>query len=227
MINKFKKSVILFLVFFIPLTFFAQKDVTQFLDLPVDGYKNEMIEKLKSKGFVQNKYSKDVFDGEFNGTDVNIFIGTNNNKVYRIMVSDANTINETDIKIRFNNLIKQFVNNKRYLVEADSTVAKYFIPKDEDISYEISINRKRYEAIFNQKSLKYDSLIKEKDLLYAKDSLNDKEKQRISDLLVELIQEYLNSLDKKVWFMINEENGKYRIYIYYDNELNRAKGEGL
>ena len=67
---------------------------------------DEMIEKLKSKGFIQNKYSKDVFDGEFNGTDVNIFIGTNNNKVYRIMVSDANTINETDIKIRFNNLIK-------------------------------------------------------------------------------------------------------------------------
>ena len=36
--------------------------------------------------------------------------------------------------------------------------------KDEDISYEITVNKKRYEAVFYQKSLKYDSLLKEKEM---------------------------------------------------------------
>ena len=40
-------------------------------------------------------------DGEFNGTKVNIIIGTNNNKVWRIGVLDVNPTNETNIKIRF------------------------------------------------------------------------------------------------------------------------------
>ena len=31
---------------------FAQKDVTKFLGIPVDGTKAEMMQKLKAKGFV-------------------------------------------------------------------------------------------------------------------------------------------------------------------------------
>ena len=37
-----------------------------------------MIEKLKSKGFTINQQSEDIMEGEFNGTKVNILIGTNN-----------------------------------------------------------------------------------------------------------------------------------------------------
>ena len=82
---------------------FAQGDVTKFLGIPVDGYKSEMIQKLKAKGY-QYSAAQECFTGEFNGRDVNIFIGTNNNKVYRIMVADANYVSEGDIKIRFNTL---------------------------------------------------------------------------------------------------------------------------
>ena len=32
---------------------------------------------------------------------------------------------------------------------------------------------------------------------------------------------------KIVWFMINEEYGKYRIIMYYDNEYNHSNGEDL
>ena len=98
------------MLLFLPLTFYAQKDVTQFLDIPVDGYKPEMIKKLKSKGFTINRHNEDILDGEFNGTNVNIAFATNNNKVWRICVFDVNTTDETNIKIRFNNLIQQFVN---------------------------------------------------------------------------------------------------------------------
>ena len=153
--EKIKKILLLFILLITPLVIYAQKDVTQFLDIPVDGYKSEMIKKLNSKGFTNKRNNLDILDGEFNGTDVNIVIVTNNNKVWRVAVLDVNPTDETNIKIRFNNLIQQFVNNKRYSTQADSTIAKYTIPKDEDISYEISVNKKRYEAIFYQKSVKY------------------------------------------------------------------------
>ena len=236
--EKIKKILLLFILLITPLVIYAQKDVTQFLDIPVDGYKSEMIKKLNSKGFTNKRNNLDILDGEFNGTDVNIVIVTNNNKVWRVAVLDVNPTDETNIKIRFNNLIQQFVNNKRYSTQADSTIAKYTIPKDEDISYEISVNKKRYQAIFYQKSVKYDSLvkkydslIKERDILIAKDMPNDKEKNRvfdlIDDLIIEITKESIDSLNKQVWFMINEDNGEYRIVIYYENEYNKANGEGL
>jgi len=225
--KNLKKILWLFVLLILPVALYAQKDVTQFLDIPVDGYKPEMIQKLKSKGFTINKYREDILNGEFNGTNVNVLIATNNNKIWRIAVFDVNPTDETNIKIRFNKLIRQFVNNNRYSTEADSTIVKYMIPEDENISYEITVNKKRYEAVFYQKSLKYDSLAKEKALLTAKDKLNDKEKERVDDLIVEMFRESMNSLNKQVWFMIKEDNGKYRIMIYYDNENNKANGSSL
>ncbi len=226
--NKNLKTIILFFFFLIlPLASYSQKDVTQFLDIPVDGYKPEMLQKIKSKGFTANRNKEDILNGEFNGTDVNIVIATNNNKVWRVAVLDANSTDETNIKIRFNNLIKQFVNNERYSKEADSTIAKYTIPKDENISYEITVNKKRYEAVFYQKSLKYDSLAKENEILVAKEKLTDKEKERVGELILEMFRESMNSLNKQVWFMISENYGKYSIVIYYDNEFNKANGNGL
>lgn len=235
--RKLKKTVWLFTIIILPVSLYAQ-DITQFLDISVDGYKPEMIQKLKSKGFTVNRNKEDVLDGEFNGTDVNLFIGTNNNKVWRIAVLDINPTDETNIKIRFNNLIRQFTNNNRYSKQADSTVGKYTIPKDEDISHEIKVNKKRYEAVFYQKSLKsdslnkeYESLIKERDYVISKDTLNNKEKNKvydlIQDLIIEKFNESLNSLNKQVWFMINENYGKYRIVIYYENGYNKANGNNL
>ena len=226
--DKNLKKVLWFIILLIlPIASYAQKDVTQFLDISIDGFKPEIIQKLKSKGFTFNQNKEDILNGEFNGTDVNIVIATNNNKVWRVAVLDANSTDETNIKIRFNNLIQQFVNNKRYSKVADSTIVKYTIPESEDINYEITVNKKRYDAVFYQKSLKYDSLIKEKEILLAKDKLNEKEKEILIDLIVELAKESVNSLYKQVWFMIDKNYGKYRIFIYYDNEYNKANGNGL
>lgn len=124
-----------------------QKDVTKFLGIPVDGYKPAMIEKLKAKGFTPTIADKDILEGEFNGTDVNVCIVTNNNKVYRIMLADKNNRGETDIKIRFNNLCRQFGNNPKYRPMTDK---EQTIPDDEHLSYEITVNKKRYEAGFYQ-----------------------------------------------------------------------------
>ena len=94
------KSLFLLLLVFVSLGAIAQKDVTKFLGIPVDGTKSEMKNKLIAKGFTFNRQN-DNLEGEFNGQQVQVFIGTNNNKVCRIMVCDANTCGEADIKIRF------------------------------------------------------------------------------------------------------------------------------
>ena len=126
--------------------------------------------------------------------EVLIFIATNNNKVCRIAVADKNKTDAQSIKIRFNTLCRQFENNNKYMSLND-----YVIPDDEDIRYEILVNKKRYEAIFYQKPEEFIS-----------------------------VNEYIDCLNKKsVWFMISEMYGKYYIAMFYDNEYNRAQGEDL
>lgn len=223
--KTFIKTVWISMLLTLPVALFGQKDVTQFLGIPVDGIKSEMIQKLKDKGYTSSPSKKDILIGEFNGADVNIHIVTNNNKVCRIMVADANTIGETDIRIRYNRLLQQFNNNKKYISLPDSTILKYTIPDDEDISYELSVKNKRYEAVFYQKSAEYDSLENEMSGLLKNQTFNDTDKERLSLIMKKMIDSV--SFKKIVWFMISEFYGKYSITMYYDNEYNRANGEGL
>ena len=51
----------------------AQQDVTQFLGIPIDGNKKEMVRKLKEKGY-QNDPMSEALVGEFNGANVNVFV---------------------------------------------------------------------------------------------------------------------------------------------------------
>ena len=126
-----------------------EKTVTQFLGIPVDGSKTEMIRKLQAKGFQKSEIGD--LEGEFNGQDVYISVVTNNNKVYRIMVQDQIPKNESSIKIRFNTLCSQFANNPKYISLQD-----YTILESEDIGYEIRVNKKRYEADYFQRPLTSD-----------------------------------------------------------------------
>lgn len=209
-----------------------EKDVTKFLGIPVDGYKPAMIEKLKAKGFTPTTWDKDVLEGEFNGTDVYVGVTTNNNKVYRIGLTDKIGQDETNIRIRFNKLCRQFENNPRYT----SMDMEQTIPDDEDISYEITVNKKRYEAVFCQVS-QLDTVAiyneSKKSLLskYTQEQLDNPTKEISAEIQVEyLLNKYkydLQNLNKSVWFMILESYGKYHIIMFYDNKYNQANGEDL
>ena len=141
-----KKIYITFFFLFCVLFANAQKDVTKFLGIPVDGSKSEMRRKLISKGFTpKTVFGEERLEGEFNGTDVYVMIGTNNNKVWRIAVIDQNSMDEKDIKIRFNRLVSQFKKNERYIVSSKD----FTIPEEENVKHEY--HRKTYEAVFYQK----------------------------------------------------------------------------
>lgn len=208
-----------------------QKDVTKFLGIPVDGYKPAMIEKLKAKGF-RSIPNTDLLEGEFNGTEVYVGVVTNNNRVYRIGLSDKNTRGETDIKARFNRLCRQFRNNPKY--KTFRTEEEQTIPDNEDLSYEITVHDKRYEAVFYQISQldtvaiyneSKQSLLSE----YTQEQI-DNPSEEIQSEISKLMAEYtVDMLTKKsVWFMISESSyGKYCIYMFYDNKYNIADGEDL
>ena len=228
-----KRIFLFYIMAIMAISMSAQNDVTTFLGIPVDGFKSEMKQKLVSKGFVPKKVGTNEFlEGEFNGTDVQVFIATNNNKVYRIMLCDAETRNETNIKIRFNNLVRQFENNKRYV-----SLKKYTLSDEENISYEISVNKKNYDAIFYQlpNMEKIDTLaMQEKIRNQLLSRFTVEEIKNLSEEIKKKEMEQMaikNTMDllsmKPVWFRICESYGEYYISMYYDNEYNHANGEDL
>ncbi len=226
------KQIVLLIFMLVSLSIQAQKDVTTFLGIPVDGTKSEMKQKLIAKGFVSKKtYDTECLTGEFNGIDVNIFIATNNNKVYRIVVCDANTRSEADIKIRFNNLVYQFSNNKRYTHFED-----YTLSTSEDISYEMSAHAKNFDALFYQVPdiEKLDTLAMQQQIRneisakYTPEQLDNPTEEITQELQSIGLRIGMDLIFKKfVWFRICEHYGEYYIAMYYDNEYNHANGEDL
>lgn len=188
------------------MTAMAQREVTKFLGIPVDGSKTEMIKKLKAKGFRPDPKKIRDLVGDFNGREVYVSIVTHKNKVWRIALEDVVTSSESQIRIRFNNLCRQFSENPKYM---SMTLTDQAISEDEDISLQLALNKKQYEAGFIQIQFSEDRGTLASDTKNEEMSLN----------------EYLNRV---VWFTIKERSyGKYVIVMYYDNEYNKAKGEDL
>ena len=226
-------------------TVFGQSESTlKFLGIPVDGSKSEMVEVLKSKGFEYDSES-DFLIGDFNGKKSEIGIVENHGKVYRVVVFDANTYDAGEIRIRFNNLIHQFENNDKYFYIVPNDI----IPEDEDIHYEILVNKKQYIAEFRYNPLYgndelRDRLINEaveESKLFLEEKKDEKtidgitygefysDKDNYDQLIsaqvsLKVIQMSKNS---SVWFKIFEHYGKYYIGLYYDNLLNAPNGEDL
>ncbi|MCI6416332.1 MAG: hypothetical protein SPJ75_01135 [Candidatus Onthomorpha sp.] len=176
----------------------AQKEVTKFLGIPVDGSPTEMIKKLKAKGFTTDEDfmqavelglidwdGPEVLTGRFNGERVRVYIVVETNKVWRIALKDKKDRDETQIKIRFNTLVRQFEGNGKYVPLVDEQT----IADDEDISYQMTVNKKQYQAGFVQK---------------GEDGTVD--------------------VKRIVWFTIGEG---YEIEMFYDNKYNEADGSDL
>ena len=188
---------------------FAQpKSVTKFLGIPIDGSKAEMIQKLKEKGYTYNS-KLDCLEGEFNGRDVQISVVTNNSKVYRILVQDAIPSSEGDIKIRFNTLCQQFEANGKYW-----SPSNYTLSEEEDISYEMTVHNKRYQAAYYQ----FNVLEGMQEYMKANPEASSE------DATTAVLEQ---AMKHSVWFMINQWYGRYTIAMFYDNEYNQANGDDL
>lgn len=136
-----KKIILLAILAAVQFCSFGQNTM-KFLGIPIDGTKEQMISALKNKGYTYD-YKEDWLKGEFNGENVIIQVQTNNNKVYRLAILDDKFKDETNIKIRYNNLFDQFLLNGKYILSGGKRISD-----EENISFEMTVSKKRYEATF-------------------------------------------------------------------------------
>lgn len=209
---------------------YAQSDVTKFLGIPVDGSRKEMVKALKKKGFKASTTDKDALQGTFNGTTVNIYVLETNGKVSRIAVLPLYGGSASDARINFNNLCSQFLGKDNYVAQDNDIIIPTYkdisISSDEDISYEMRVNDKRYEASFIQLPEPRDSILQEiEPLNNVVMTISDDNGNKID------LHSYLEMLTKysknSVWFKIEEQYGEFFITLFYDNGNNRANGEDL
>ena len=221
-ICRTKRYIAFVLLLFMAVSMNAQiYNTPKFLGIPIDGSKSEMISKLKQKGYTLCKEPElaqyETLEGEFNGRLVHITVVTNNNIVYRIVVQDVQTMNESDIKIRYNTLVNQFQNNKKYFSDISSG---QFLDDDIDISYEMSVKNERIQACFTQR-LTEDEI---KSLLISQPEINNYDKD-FQDIVFK--QAAIES--NQVWFMICKLDylDEFWIALYYDNLNNAPNGDDL
>lgn len=247
-----KNNIFLFVLAFVSNLIFAQAPV-KFLGIPVDGTKSEMIEQIKQKGFTYHPISDtEYLEGEFNGQTVHVYVHTNKNKVDRIMVAYQRMCTEAQIITEFNGLLHDFENSEKYLPTFQ--YVNEYIDRNEDISYEMTVNNKEYSAYFHQTMSKEDvdklkSEISDNfDVVcsYLKSNLENisvEELEENKDLLSFIENDTLSKEEKiknigaiyylsfitsnHVWFKIAEYYGQYYLVLFYDNEENRPNGEDL
>ena len=210
----------------------AENYPTKFLGIPIDGTKQEMIRHIQSKGFVYNR-QLDCLTGVLNGEKVVIALRTYNGRVCQVMVGELQTYSVKQIKVKFNNLMKQFNEHPNYI---SATLDQTYIDKREKVSREISKNGKKYAAYYMQITHDLDTTIWMKDMdkiaqnvvaqLADRDSISEHEKDLAGTYIEQkaMRQQYLHNI---VWFQILEKQGKYSIALYYDNLYNQPLGSNL
>lgn len=213
---------------------FAQNDVTKFLGIPVDGTKAEMIQKLKSKGFKSSYYNKDILEGEFNGVDVNIHIITNKNKVWRIAVIDTYSLDWKNIIPRYNMLLTQFRDKPNTYTQLCCSDEIRVLDGYSEIDYTLfnsNLKQDNYTAFFTQESedIVMTKITPNLLLKYTQEQIDNPDFFVGLSILGEKAN-YIIHTKKPVHFSIIEDDynhSQYRIFIFYDNEYNKANGEDL
>ncbi len=200
----------------------AQTHVTKFMGIPVDGTKENMIIKLKGKGFTQ-PFPVELpymLEGEFNGLKVEVFLIDNKGKMWRVVVLNKCT-GENIARDTYNRLLTQFKNHKNYtqIDEAD------IIPETDNLITELYKNHKKYRSAFYQ-SVDIEKYIKE----YPEfDKLPEEER---GNILSSLFKEAANIdyIPKRfVWLSLdkNDSDRVFNVYIFYENKFNEPNGEDL
>lgn len=138
-----KKTLLIALLTLLSAVCFGQNGgPLKFLGIPIDGTEAQFVSKLKAKGFTYSTITEG-YKGQFNGKNVDIYIHTNHNLVDRVYVAFPYT-NEDGIRTEYNRLLGQFKDNAKYM----DLVMNEEIPEEEDLSYEITVKNKRYQASF-------------------------------------------------------------------------------
>ena len=213
---------------------FGQETV-KFLDIPVDGKKSDVIAKLTQKGFRYDRET-DTLEGVFNGKESTILIHENNGKVDRIMV--MNVFPVTLAKKAFNTLLEQFLSNEKFVSSENNSL----IPDDANLSNELCVNGKSYDAAFypdpfvEGRDKSYQDYIAKTAAKRALEAANDGRllnptEERVRALANGIANSLIiNSATSFVWIRLTSldpGSSDCAICIFYDNMLNQVHGNDL
>ena len=198
-------------------------DVLKFLGIPVDGSKEQMIERLKEKGFSGNWW-EEYLEGIFNGEKVRVYIGTNHGIVDRIKVIYPST-DDRVTKVKYNTLLSRFGRNSKYTELRENRE----ISENERISFEITVQGRIYDAMYYVLQSDIDAASWKEDFYRE---YKARYKKPLSELTQEEVEEVLFCLPSRipdavsgvVWFTLQSARS---IVLYYDNLKNRPRGEDL
>lgn len=133
------------------MSLWGQKEVTTFMDIPIDGPVVSFISELQKKGFKytpENNYQNTyALEGFFNGEWAEIAVSANRNKVLSVGVI-MRVEGAEHAKLKFNNLHAQMARNWKYLNCQEPTVP--FIADDVDIEHELRYKKTDFRASFFQ-----------------------------------------------------------------------------
>ncbi|MBQ5779599.1 MAG: hypothetical protein IIW13_06415 [Paludibacteraceae bacterium] len=148
-----KKFYLIFICLLFSTCIFCQERVPNFYGIPIDGTKEEMIQKLVETGnFIKfegsNNYdlmqiSKDAKDL---GITPFVKISTHDGKVAVIQQDILHLTTAEEAKFLFNSFVETSSNSSVLSVRKGD-----LIPEKEDIYYEMRVNKKKYTLIVNNK----------------------------------------------------------------------------
>lgn len=133
------------------MSLWGQKEVTTFMDIPIDGPVVSFISELQKKGFKytpENNYQNTyALEGVFNGQWAEIAVSADRNKVFGVGVI-IRVEGAENAKLQFNSLHAQMARNWKYLNCQEPTVP--FIADDVDIEHEVRYKKTDFRASFFQ-----------------------------------------------------------------------------
>ena len=215
-----KKIVLSFVLTLVCSIIVAQETSLKFLGIPVDGTKKEFFEQLKKKGFEVTEYEGNMFaEGEFNGKNSIITVRTVNRMIDRVVVQWGEYMSEGQIKIAYNNLVRQFEKNDKYVSEDEQ-----YLPEDEDLGYEMTVHDKQYQASFYLSEEVEALTEKAIEFMKANPEYESMDESELRKFVVDMMEKGLNSV---VWFTLDQRIDEYKIIMFYDNMKNSASGDEL
>lgn len=147
-----KKFYLIFICLLFSTCIFCQERVPEFFGIPIDGTKEEMIQKLVETGkFIKcvsgDKYDLMLINEDFIRLGVYPFVKiyTHDSKV-AIIQQDFLNLSAKVAKILFNVFVERFSNDSEFIVLKGD-----LIPEKEDIFYEMRVNKKEYKLIVSNK----------------------------------------------------------------------------
>ena len=180
-----KKHLVFAVMLLIASMCLAQRSVTKFMGVPVDGTKKEMIKKLEKKGFIYDSETGMLF-GKYEGKDVYVTIHMKRKVVWKVGMSFVKSYDRYEAKKEFNEMCRWFERKPTGYVSLFGNRSQE-IPEDEDIYYESLSRGKQYQAA------------------------------------------YLQDGDdaKFVWFVLDEQYGRFVLTVYFENSYNGTGEEDL